>query len=95
MERCNLLPVFLMLLLASLYVDHAAARDHSCCLAYSKKPLPSSRIKGYTIQTNKNSCNIEAVIFHTINDKHVCANPRDKWVLKRIQHLKVEVERMS
>ncbi|NXU35781.1 CCL5 protein, partial [Drymodes brunneopygia] len=42
------------------------------------KPLPLSRVVKY--DHTGSHCFLPAVIFTTIKDKLVCANPNDKWV---------------
>nr|7JH1_A Chain A, XCL1 ancestor [unidentified] len=58
----------------------------SCCLKYTKRPLPLKRIKSYTIQSNE-ACNIKAIIFTTKKGRKICANPNEKWVQKAMKHL--------
>ncbi|XP_039588892.1 C-C motif chemokine 5-like [Passer montanus] len=49
-----------------------------CCVAYITRPLPLSRVVKY--ERTGDHCSLPAVIFTTIQDKLVCANPNDKWV---------------
>ncbi|GAA6215215.1 C-C motif chemokine 20-like [Lates japonicus] len=50
----------------------------SCCMRYTRRPLPFRRMIGYNIQTINNSCDINAIIFH-LPGKFVCADPSMKW----------------
>ncbi|XP_008288625.1 C-C motif chemokine 20b [Stegastes partitus] len=54
------------------------AESASCCLRYSRRPLPCRRLLGYTIQTMNGACDINAIIFHTPG-RFVCADPKLKW----------------
>ncbi|MGH0131205.1 UNVERIFIED_CONTAM: hypothetical protein FKN15_002998 [Acipenser sinensis] len=66
-----------------------------CCYSYSIKPLHCSRIRGYTIQTTKDACNIDAIVFHSVGNRNICANPLDKWVMDRIECLNRRVDRIN
>ncbi|XP_015216549.1 C-C motif chemokine 20-like [Lepisosteus oculatus] len=93
MTQFKLFAVTVMMLLSmNLFSEQVAAY---CCTGYSKSQLPFSRIKGYTIQTVHGICNIRAIIFHTIKNKDVCADPAQKWVMDRIQRLKLKAEALS
>ncbi|NXL36398.1 CCL5 protein, partial [Glaucidium brasilianum] len=49
-----------------------------CCVQYSAKPLPSSRVVMY--EHTGSHCSQPAVIFTTLAGKMVCGKPGDKWV---------------
>ncbi|XP_026717676.1 C-C motif chemokine 5-like [Athene cunicularia] len=49
-----------------------------CCVQYSAKPLPSSRVVMY--EHTGSHCSQPAVIFTTHAGKMVCGKPGDKWV---------------
>ncbi|NWH33314.1 CCL5 protein, partial [Chloropsis hardwickii] len=49
-----------------------------CCVEYITRSLPLSRVVKY--EDTGSHCSLPAVIFTTIRDKLVCANPDDKWV---------------
>ncbi|NXA93131.1 CCL4 protein, partial [Melanocharis versteri] len=51
-----------------------------CCdkNKYITRPLPLSLVVKY--KHTDSDCSSPAVIFTTIKDKLVCANPNDKWV---------------
>uniref|UniRef100_A0A8C5NSF1 Chemokine interleukin-8-like domain-containing protein n=1 Tax=Junco hyemalis TaxID=40217 RepID=A0A8C5NSF1_JUNHY len=57
-----------------------------CCVEYNPGPLPLSRVKNY-VPTGSH-CSQPAVIFTTIKNKLVCANPNDKWVKDIMNQLK-------
>ncbi|XP_059343154.1 C-C motif chemokine 5-like isoform X1 [Ammospiza nelsoni] len=57
-----------------------------CCVEYNPGPLPLSRVKNY-VPTGSH-CSKPAVIFTTIKNKLVCANPNDKWVKDIMNQLK-------
>ncbi|NWI06628.1 CCL5 protein, partial [Tichodroma muraria] len=57
-----------------------------CCLEYITRPLPLSHVVKY--EHMGSHCSPPAVIFTTIKDKLVCANPNDKWVQDIMNQLK-------
>ncbi|NXR92101.1 CCL5 protein, partial [Hypocryptadius cinnamomeus] len=57
-----------------------------CCVAYITTPLSLSRVVKY--EHTGSHCSPPAVIFTTIKDKLVCANPNDKWVRDIMNQLK-------
>nr|XP_020471669.1 C-C motif chemokine 16-like [Monopterus albus] len=52
----------------------------SCCTQYHPSPVPFKVLKYYRIQDNKQYCNIKAIIFTTVRNRLVCANPDSEWV---------------
>ncbi|XP_018534813.2 C-C motif chemokine 20b [Lates calcarifer] len=56
----------------------------SCCMRYTRRPLPYKQIMGYTIQTINNSCDINAIIFH-VPGKFICADPSMKRTQQRMK----------
>ncbi|MGH0157612.1 UNVERIFIED_CONTAM: hypothetical protein FKN15_043894 [Acipenser sinensis] len=60
MAHCKLFIVAVALLLTlNMFSEQVSAR---CCYSYSTKPLHCGRIRGYTIQTTKDACNIDAIV---------------------------------
>ncbi|XP_041120629.1 C-C motif chemokine 20-like [Polyodon spathula] len=97
MAHCKLFVVATMALLLTfnLFSEQVSAQYQDCCMSYSKKALPCPRIRGYSIQSVKDLCNIEAVVFHTIRGKNICADPSQEWVMDRIACLNNRVKRMA
>ncbi|KAM7369671.1 hypothetical protein PAMP_010975 [Pampus punctatissimus] len=60
----------------------SSTQSASCCLRYTKRPLPCNRLLGYTTQTINTSCDINAIIFH-IPGRFVCADPSMNWTQRR------------
>uniref|UniRef100_A0A673N1D4 Chemokine interleukin-8-like domain-containing protein n=1 Tax=Sinocyclocheilus rhinocerous TaxID=307959 RepID=A0A673N1D4_9TELE len=58
-----------------------------CCTKYSSLPFPVLRLKDFTRQDATMTCNIEAVIFTTVKNRQICANPDDLWVQNAILHI--------
>ncbi|XP_042300418.1 C-C motif chemokine 5-like, partial [Sceloporus undulatus] len=56
-----------------------------CCTKYTSTKLPLDRVVGYEYANSR--CAMPAVIFRTKKNKMVCANPAEKWVQDRINHL--------
>uniref|UniRef100_A0A8C6WRH3 Chemokine interleukin-8-like domain-containing protein n=1 Tax=Neogobius melanostomus TaxID=47308 RepID=A0A8C6WRH3_9GOBI len=58
-----------------------------CCRRYSTTKLPFSKIIGLSIQTDREMCHINAIIFHTHKGK-VCFNPASNWVMDYVNRLR-------
>ncbi|XP_018608919.1 C-C motif chemokine 2-like [Scleropages formosus] len=82
----------LLLLSVALLCTNAAA---ACCSRYVENEISIARINGYSIQTNRGRCHINAVIFHTIKGKDLCADPAQPWVMNRIKFLREKVKSMK
>ncbi|XP_030608793.1 C-C motif chemokine 20 [Archocentrus centrarchus] len=67
--------VMLVLLLAAL--SESSPRKY-CCTQYQETPVPVKRLKSYTVQDDY--CKIRAIIFKTVKNRPVCANPDEQWV---------------
>ncbi|XP_005721173.1 C-C motif chemokine 20-like [Pundamilia nyererei] len=67
----------------------------SCCTSYSKTPVSFNRIKGYREQRNWENCRIEAIIFYTVANRQMCANPKAEWVKKLLEQLSAKLKNMS
>ncbi|NXS29913.1 CCL4 protein, partial [Pomatostomus ruficeps] len=57
-----------------------------CCVDYITRALSLSRVVKY--EHTGSHCSPPAVIFTTIKDKLVCANPKDNWVQDIMNQLK-------
>ncbi|KAL2097066.1 hypothetical protein ACEWY4_006273 [Coilia grayii] len=53
-------------------------RPPTCCTEYTKRELPVDRITGYTVERT-GRCRLDAVKFHMVSGKVVCANPAEEW----------------
>ncbi|XP_028650753.1 C-C motif chemokine 20-like [Erpetoichthys calabaricus] len=91
----NLCTALVCVLTLHALTGEALAYMVDCCSRYSKTELPCGLIKGYEMQSSIDACDINAVIFHTKRGRKICANPKDGWVLKRIQCVGEKVKRMS
>ncbi|XP_034039072.1 C-C motif chemokine 20a.3 [Thalassophryne amazonica] len=69
----------------------AAYHSHGCCRQYTRGKIPLNNIKGYSVQTVKEMCPINAIIFHTKRGK-VCTNPAFDWVMDYVNHLRKKAE---
>ncbi|KAI7809345.1 putative monocyte chemotactic protein 1B-like [Triplophysa rosa] len=76
-----------LLLLLCVCVTLCQSGPVRCCTKYSTQSLPLRRLKDYKLQDVTMTCNIEAVVFTTVKDKHICANPKDQWVQKAILYI--------
>ncbi|XP_009482657.1 C-C motif chemokine 21-like [Pelecanus crispus] len=90
----RLLPL-LLLLAATVLIARAQGVGISasdCCLKNSRKAIPSSWVKSYTIQGPESGCLLRAVVFTTKRNKKICASPTDPTVQKLIQNLDKKVK---
>ncbi|XP_028833909.1 C-C motif chemokine 20-like [Denticeps clupeoides] len=82
----------LMLLTAGLLSPKASSIVIGrCCTRYSSTILSAEAVKGFSIQDSFSNCNINAVILHTKNGRHVCANPHVRWVRQIVRNLGVKM----
>ncbi|XP_048461547.1 C-C motif chemokine 4-like [Rhincodon typus] len=58
-----------------------------CCERYIKKELPKARIVNHITVPSSLYCSRAAVIFQTIANRLVCANPEDQWVHNLVTEL--------
>ncbi|XP_077078007.1 monocyte chemotactic protein 1B [Siphateles boraxobius] len=76
-----------LLLLLCFWVTLSQSSPVRCCTKYTSQSLPFLRLKDFTRQDGTMTCNIEAVIFTTVKDRLICANPYDLWVQNAIAHI--------
>ncbi|XP_061587061.1 C-C motif chemokine 7-like [Cololabis saira] len=69
--------------------------SEGCCTSFTRKRVPFPRIMGYKEQTTNEHCNLDAIIFITINDNEVCATKEDKWVRITLKLLSSKLMNMS
>ncbi|XP_031610764.2 C-C motif chemokine 20-like [Oreochromis aureus] len=67
----------------------------ACCTSYSKTQVSFNRIKGYREQLATEYCRIEAIIFYTVANRQVCADPKAHWVKKLLEQLSAKLKNMS
>ncbi|XP_039088580.1 C-C motif chemokine 22 isoform X2 [Hyaena hyaena] len=63
----------------------ANVEDSICCRDYFRGPLPFRMLK-YFYWTS-DSCRRPGVVFLTVRDREICADPRLPWVKKILQKL--------
>ncbi|XP_007567994.1 eotaxin [Poecilia formosa] len=59
-----------------------------CCTKNYDKPIALKNLRSFTVQNDTEICNIKAIIFLTVKDKLVCANPEKPWVIRAMEYLK-------
>ncbi|XP_020778723.1 C-C motif chemokine 4-like [Boleophthalmus pectinirostris] len=75
------------LCLFSLNTFYASGAYIPCCRKYSTMKIPFNWIKGVSIQTDKEYCNMNAIIFHTKKGM-VCFNPASNWVMDYVNRFR-------
>ncbi|XP_056181495.1 eotaxin-like [Falco biarmicus] len=91
----RLLLLLLLLLAAILAITEAQGIGSSpsdCCLKYSRKAIPSSWVKSYSLQGPESGCLLRAVVFTTKRNKKICASPTDSAVQKLMENLDKKVK---
>ncbi|XP_059915387.1 C-C motif chemokine 20a.3 [Gadus macrocephalus] len=80
--------LMMALLLATiwLYATPTSAAPHACCREFTRGKLPFRVIKGYSVQSVKELCPIDAIIFHTKKGQ-ACADPALFWVQNYINRI--------
>ncbi|XP_031710373.1 eotaxin-like [Anarrhichthys ocellatus] len=51
-----------------------------CCRQYQENLIPVKFLKCYKIQKVTDHCNIKAIIFKTLKNRLLCADPEREWV---------------
>ncbi|XP_053198483.1 C-C motif chemokine 20b [Scomber japonicus] len=71
--------------LTILFTCISSTQSASCCMRYRRGRLPPcSRVLGYTIQTIKTTCDLNAIIFH-VPGAFVCADPSRRLTQMRMK----------
>ncbi|KAM4050226.1 monocyte chemotactic protein 1B-like [Anomaloglossus baeobatrachus] len=65
---------------ATFQVSSANIMSFDCCLQTNNKVIPQQNVRSYRRQTTEEGCNIEAIVFITRKNKHLCAPPGSQWV---------------
>ncbi|CAH6785785.1 C-C motif chemokine 12 [Phodopus roborovskii] len=91
MQIFTVLLCLLLLITATIHPQVLAAPDAvsvsvTCCYKMATQKIHMRKLKSYRRITTT-QCPWEAVIFRTILDKEICADPKDKWVENSIKHL--------
>ncbi|XP_066565070.1 C-C motif chemokine 20 [Amia ocellicauda] len=68
---------------------------HDCCIKYTQKPVPLKAIKGFVEQSSLEVCRIDAIIFHTIAEKKICANGKEAWVKRALKKLSSRLKQLA
>ncbi|XP_008700822.1 C-C motif chemokine 22 isoform X1 [Ursus maritimus] len=63
----------------------ANVEDSICCRDYFRHPLPLRMLKFF--YWTSDSCRRPGVVFLTVKDREICADPRMPWVKKILQKL--------
>ncbi|AWP04169.1 putative C-C motif chemokine 20-like [Scophthalmus maximus] len=71
----------------------SSAVPHGCCRGYMKTKLPFPVIRGYSVQTQRELCPINAIIFHTQKGK-ACTDPALNWVMDYVNRLRNKAQRV-
>ncbi|KAA0718692.1 C-C motif chemokine 4 [Triplophysa tibetana] len=90
MSRISVATVILLVLALSAFCTDASAL--SCCRKYTQTRIHMSLIRGFSIQSNKEHCHLDAVIFHIYGGRNICTDPSKPWVTENIRKLREKVE---
>ncbi|XP_072876388.1 C-C motif chemokine 20 isoform X2 [Chlorocebus sabaeus] len=92
-SKSLLLAVLMSVLLLHL-CSESEASNFDCCLRYTDRILHPKFIVGFTQQLANETCDINAVIFHTKKGLSVCANPKQTWVKLIVRRLSKKINKM-
>ncbi|XP_028288639.1 C-C motif chemokine 20b [Parambassis ranga] len=81
-DKARLVAALCSLIVLAAFID--STQSASCCLRYSRRPIPCKRLLGYTVQTINTSCDINAIIFH-VPGRFVCADPAMNWTKRGVK----------
>ncbi|XP_035615392.1 C-C motif chemokine 20-like [Oncorhynchus keta] len=91
--------VLLVLLTVGLFaVEVSAAKQgfpRGCCTSYSQGRIDIPLIRGFSVQTVIDGCNIDAIIFHTVRGRFPCVDPTKGWVMKAVRKLRERAEQLK
>ncbi|XP_011918010.1 PREDICTED: C-C motif chemokine 20 isoform X2 [Cercocebus atys] len=90
----SLLLAALMSVLLLYFCSESEASNFDCCLRYTDRILHPKFIVGFTQQLANETCDINAVIFHTKKGLSVCANPKQTWVKLIVRRLSKKINKM-
>ncbi|XP_020777095.1 eotaxin-like [Boleophthalmus pectinirostris] len=78
--------VLLIFVATFVVVITAQSRMQKCCRYISKTQPHPNRLKRYYKQT-RTVCPLHVVVFVTLKDKRICANPKSDWTKTTMKHL--------
>ncbi|KAI7809407.1 chemokine C-C motif ligand 20-like precursor [Triplophysa rosa] len=90
MSRISVTMIMLLVLALSAFCTDASTL--SCCRKYTQTRIPMPLIRGFSIQSNKENCHLDAVIFHAHGGRNICTDPSKAWVMENIRKLRDKVE---
>ncbi|XP_018420085.1 PREDICTED: C-C motif chemokine 19-like [Nanorana parkeri] len=77
--------------LAICQVSAASRNPSDCCLSTNQKKFPYRLISSYRQQDSSSGCNIDAVVFTTHKNRHICAPPNSGWAKKYMDCLRKQM----
>ncbi|KAM9845240.1 C-C motif chemokine 20a.3 [Aulostomus maculatus] len=83
----------LLLLAICLMATNTSAAYNRCCRTYTRQKIPFGVIKGYSVQTVKEMCPINAIIFHVKRGK-ACSDPALDWVMDYVDRLRTKARKV-
>ncbi|XP_076837587.1 C-C motif chemokine 4 [Brachyhypopomus gauderio] len=81
------LVVSALLVLLCVWVSLGETSLLGCCTNFSPHPLHVSRVRDFKVQDVTTTCRLHAVIFFTVRDRKICADPDAPWVKHTISYL--------
>ncbi|XP_069819431.1 C-C motif chemokine 5-like [Dendropsophus ebraccatus] len=71
------------------HVSSSNLMTSDCCLRTKDKEIPYQNVKCYFRQTTAKGCNIDAIVFITRRNRHLCAPTNLQWVKKLMDKVDV------
>ncbi|KAI4889821.1 hypothetical protein NFI96_032462 [Prochilodus magdalenae] len=72
----------LLFAFCSLTLSQSGTMPERCCFKenYISSPIPRNKVMRF--ETTSPACKDTGVIFHTVAQKQICANPNERWVMR-------------
>uniref|UniRef100_A0A452GX47 C-C motif chemokine n=1 Tax=Gopherus agassizii TaxID=38772 RepID=A0A452GX47_9SAUR len=86
LERCNMCETVSHLVSFPPKAPQGILEDTTCCIGVTKGPIRFSNLRSF--YRTSPECRRHAVVFVTLQNREVCADPEAKWVQVAIRRLR-------